>query len=89
MVTVTDAQEETAARLRRGYRVGVYRWAVPLQRQVEEGNEAFRTVGELELHLFLGNNGGKGGWHKVLIQEGGHALQADVRWHVPEALPVG
>ena len=85
MVTVTDAQEETAARFRQGYGVGVTRWMVPPLRLEDEGNAAFRTVGALELHLFLGKRDGKADWHKLVIRENGFAEQA--HHHTPEHPP--
>jgi hypothetical protein len=86
LVTVTSEQEQTATRFREGYGAGVTRWAVPRDRLTGEGDEAFRTVGDLELHLFLGVRNGKGDWYKVLVQRGGHAL--DLRHDQPVVPPM-
>ena len=74
MITISSAQAETAEAFRRAYEPSALRWVVPPLRLEEEGDKAFRTVGGLELHLFLGARGTHGEWFAFRVQKNGHAL---------------
>lgn len=58
---------------------------VPEERRKDEKDKAFKTVGDLELWLFLGVVAKAATWEKLIVQPGGHT--ADIEHGGPYMIP--